>query len=368
MNGIKLTKDKMLSNLYLKYGNKFEFEIKDLTGRNKTRVITKCNKCGAMLDVSYRVLIDKNFKCPSCERVPVNKLDPNLVRKKIESLNYEIIDGTYDSQDSELTLKCLDCGRIFTTTYKKLRYKKKGCSACQYNNMRNSPKDIKEKLQKEYNGTIIAISDYQGITKPMKFRCLVCGNEWENRADSVLNKHIGCHVCTKGVSYPNKLMKLILLKFLKEGDILEEEYMLKKIDQSWDGLHRFDFRYNNLIIEMDGGLSHEDKTIDDKKDNFAKKHNFDVIRIDCNYNRVNNRFTTIKKNILNSNLKNIFNFDIIKEEEWLDLDKKAQESIYKDIYIYYLNNRYKTKKQIAKELKKHRETITRAIKLYENDN
>ena len=62
------------------------------------------------------------------------------------------------------------------------------------------------------------------------------------------------------------------------------------------------------------------------------------------------------------------NVDIIKEEEWLDLDKKAQEAIYKDIYIYYLNNRYKTKKQIAKELKKHRETITRAIKLYENDN
>ena len=364
MSRKKITKEDILSNLYSKYGNKFEFEIEGLNGR-KTRVMAKCNKCGNEHTVSYNHLLERNFRCQSCEIIKPNKLDPNFVRKKIESLNYEIVSGNYINQDSKLTLRCIDCGNIFTTTYKKLRYKKKGCSVCQYNNMRNSMDKIKRKIQEEYNGTIEIISDYCGINKPMRFRCLICGNEWENRADSVINKHIGCHVCTKGVSYPNKLMKLILLKFLKDGDILDEEYMLKKIDKSWNGTHRFDFRYNNLIIEMDGGLNHKDKTIDDKKDNFAKKHGFEIIRIDCNYKGVNNRFITIKESILNSKLKNIFDFNLLKENEWLELDKKAQESIYKDIYDYYIKNKWKSKTQIANELKKHRETITRAIKLYE---
>ena len=47
-------------------------------------------------------------------------------------------------------IKCIDCGNIFTTTYKKLRYKKKGCSVCQYNNMRNSMDKIKRKIRQYY--------------------------------------------------------------------------------------------------------------------------------------------------------------------------------------------------------------------------
>lgn len=366
MNGVKLTKVEMLTNLGSKYGDKFEFDIEKLNGRNKTRVITKCNNCGEIHDVSYRVLIDKNFKCPSCERIPVNKLDSDLVFKKIESLNYEIIDGEYKNQDSKITLKCLDCGNIFTTTYKGLRHKKKGCIVCQYNNMRKSIDEVKKEIFEKYNGTIEPISDYIGVNKKMKFKCNVCGNIWENTADSVINKNIGCHVCAKGVSYPNKLMKLILLKFINNDDIFDEEVLLRKINKQWTGLHRFDFRYNNYIIEMDGGLNHEDKTIDNKKDEFARKNGLEVIRIDSKYVGVNHRFESIKKNILNSKLSKLFDFRRITEEEWVMLDKKAQESMYKDIYDYYVINKgKKTLKEIAKDLHRHIETLRRSIKLYE---
>ena len=276
MNGVKLTKTEMLKNLYLKYGGKFEFEIKELTGRNKTRVIAKCNNCGAILDVTYRVLIDFNFKCSICEREPVNKLKPDFVKKEIEKLNYEILDGEYKTQDSKFTLKCLDCGTIFTTSYKGLRYKKKGCLVCQYNNMRKSFDEVKKEIYEKYNGTIEPISEYHGVNHKMKFKCNVCGNVWENLADSVINKHIGCHVCAKGVSYPNKLMKLLLLKFINDDDIFCEEVLLRDINNEWSGLHRFDFRYNNFIIEMDGGMSHNDKTVDKESvtENYMKNKEY----------------------------------------------------------------------------------------------
>ena len=365
MNGKKLTKDDMLHNLKVKYGNRYEFEILSIDGRNKTRVAAVCNNCNNKHVVSYRTLIDFNFTCPKCQREPVNKLKSDYVFEKIRKLNYEILDGEYKNQDSKFTLKCLDCGTVFTTSYKWLRYKKKGCVTCQYNSMRKSSDDIKKEIFEIYNGSIEPISEYHGVNHKMIFRCNICGNVWENTADSVINKHIGCHVCAKGVSYPNKLMKLILLKFIHDDDIFDEEILLKKISNEWTGRHRFDFRYNNYIIEMDGGMSHEDKTVDNQKDAFAKKCGLSVIRIDAKYSGIKQRLNTLKNNILNSELSNIFDFSKITEKDWILLDRNAQETSYREIYDYYIEHKNEmTITQISKNLHKNWETIKKAINFF----
>ena len=48
---------------------------------------------------------------------------------------------------------------------------------------------------------------------------------------------------------------------------------------------------------MNGQTAEESKSIDDYKDEQARLHNIEVIRIDCNYNSIENRFAYIKQNL-----------------------------------------------------------------------
>ena len=75
---------------------------------------------------------------------------------------------------------------------------------------------------------------------------------------------------------------------------------------------------NQYIVEMDGGLGHgnvnyigevdtEGRYVDNIKNDLANKHNITLIRIDCFYKALEERFEYIKNNILISDLKNILN-------------------------------------------------------------
>ena len=95
---------------------------------------------------------------------------------------------------------------------------------------------------------------------------------------------------------------------------------------------------------MDGGLGHgkiihsksklsreESKAIDKYKDEQAKLHGIEMIRIDCDYDSIENRFEFIKNNILdNKYLNRIFelskiNWDKCNEYALSNLIKKACE-------------------------------------------
>ena len=91
---------------------------------------------------------------------------------------------------------------------------------------------------------------------------------------------------------------------------------------------------------MDGALGHgkynklskmsseESKEIDDWKDKQAELHNLKVIRIDCNYDDVSNRFQFIKNNIINSELSNLFDLSII---DWQKANMFSTDTLIKDI-------------------------------------
>ena len=144
---------------------------------------------------------------------------------------------------------------------------------------------------------------------------------------------IGC-TCSDEQSYPNKLSYSLLnqLNEIYEFQIFETEY-----SPDWIKPKRYDFYFelNNekYILEMDGGFhvndnfmngqtKEESKEIDDYKDEIAKEHNVEVIRIDCRKSDL----AFIKNNILHSKLSYIFNMKYIN---WDKCEKFALSNLVK---------------------------------------
>lgn len=148
--------------------------------------------------------------------------------------------------------------------------------------------------------------------------CPCCGRIRDKKIkirDIYINKSTGC-TCNDGQSYPNKTM----------FNILEQLNVDFKTEYSpdWIKPKRYDFYIpsKQLIIEMDGQFHNrvnnmngqtveESKVIDDYKDELAKLHDIEVIRIDCDYPNMETRFEYIKNNILNSERLNE-SFDLSK--------------------------------------------------------
>ena len=345
------------------FGVKFEILVNN--GDNKALIKVVCPVCGNTTIKKFRTLKYTGLKCSNCSKA---RLDKNFVFNKIKNLGYEILSNEYKNEDTVIKVKCNDCGNVFNTTYKSIKNKKKGCKTCQYNKARKNNECFKKEIEKKYNGRITPLTEYSGIYDRIKFRCNICGNIWENTPNAVLYSGIGCHNCSSGVSYPNKFMKNLLLSLGDKISSIEEEVPLKRINSEWVGNHKFDFIVNNnIVIEMDGGFHKNYKDIDIKKDEFAKKYGFKVIRIDSNYTGINNRFKTIKNNVISSELYNILNLANISNDEWEAIDKKSSFWYAKDIYDYYVLNNKPTFKEIGKIFGKHRNTISKIIKRYGND-
>ncbi|MEO2601008.1 hypothetical protein [Clostridium butyricum] len=180
-------------------------------------------------------------------------------------------------------------------------------------------------------------------------------------------KSIGCGCTGNNKQYPNKFMYNLLEQL---GIEFESEYSPKWIERK-----RYDFYIPsmNLIIEMDGGIGHKggivynnsNKTIsqsiknDEYKDKLAKEHDIDIIRINCNYNNIENRFAYIKNNIINSKLNDIFNFDNI---DWEYVDYNAEENNVIKVCEYWKTNKNVTTSDVAEIFNLHRTTVNRYLK------
>lgn len=364
----KWTNEKIL--LFLnKKNNNFNFKIiENIDECGNANILCICNKCKSSFIRKFRTLRFCNIKCEKCECIKYNKLDENFVINFIRDKNYEIISGKYENEDSIFVLKCKDCGNIVKTTYKKLKQQKKGCLTCQYNKMRKNDETFKAELKEKYNGNIESLELYEGINNRIKVKCKICNNEWYATPDSLVNKGIGCHICAKGVSYPNKFMKNLLLLFKNEIGKIEEEKQLNKINKNWTfGKHKFDFLIDGkIVIEMDGGLHKNYLEIDKLKDDFAKKNGLEIIRINCDYPRIKTRFNFIKNNTLNSKLAKILPLNKITDEQWEKINEKSITSYKKEIYDFYIKNPNMSYRKIAKIFNKHPDTISKTIKFFKN--
>ena len=153
-------------------------------------------------------------------------------------------------------------------------------------------------------------------------RCPRCGYEKIRKIKRLYEGGFACPKCGDGISYPNKFMFNILdqlkIPFLYEVSRTTEGF-------EWiSGMYRYDFYFQNssgrYFIEMDGhyhSTSEYTQESDVVKDKLAIEHNIGVIRIRCDYDRVQNRFEFIKDNILASELPHLLQFS----ESDIDWDK-----------------------------------------------
>lgn len=178
-------------------------------------------------------------------------------------------------------------------------------------------------------------------------------------------KSIAC-ICGDGFSYPEKFMYSVL----KQLDVeFETEYSPKYL-----GKKRSDFylvKYK-LVIEMDGLLGHkggymhsaselrlEDCINSDKeKENMHKKMGIKTIRINCFKSDLN----YIKKNILNSELVNYFNFSYM---DWEMCDNfSIRFNFVKEVCSYWnVRGDNETTKDISKKFQISIHTAIRYLKI-----
>ena len=165
----------------------------------------------------------------------------------------------------------------------------------------------------------------RGSGKKVAMRCLFCGAIKPQVIQTLAKYGFACPVCSDGISWPNKFMFAVLkqlnISFMREVTCATPGF-------EWIPSHyRYDFFvYNNnrsVLVEMDGhfhfidGFKPREKSqsIDAMKDNLAKRRGLEVIRINCQYDKVDNRYQYICTNIMNSLLAKVLDLSNVNWEE-----------------------------------------------------
>lgn len=214
-----------------------------------------------------------------------------------------------------------------------------------------------------------AYNNTYGTNKKVPMKCPICGKIKSCSISNLTRFGFVCSYCSDGISYPEKFLKNIF-------DQLNVSYLYQvgKNDNGFEwieGKYKYDFYINinnqGFFIETDGEFHFVDKfesyesahKKDLKKNMMAEGHGIDVIRINCNYDGVENRFDFIKANIINSKLSSLLDLNSINWE-------KANLNSLKNYVIEASNlwNRSNmTTTDIGKILKIHKGTVVKYLKI-----
>ena len=193
------------------------------------------------------------------------------------------------------------------------------------------------------------------------FKCPVCGHIKSYSMTTISSLGFKCNKCSdKSFKYPNKFMTNLLdqteCKYFTEVTKTTEGY-------EWLDNYRYDFlvftKYGKYFIEMDGYFHYydntmngrtaeEQQTIDAYKDSLASQHNCKVIRINCCYRNITQRYEFIKNNIINSEVMEILNINK-NDIDWNECDINSTSNTLYEICDYW-NSGIHHAKTIAKEL------------------
>lgn len=259
--------------------------------------------------------------------------------------------------------KCLNDGYIFENSEKNLKNQKK-CEVCLGKVVVRGVNDIattRPELVKFLKNKNDAYNYTAKSSKVIDFVCDICGKDFSASPNGFgFNFPCGCY---SSDSYPNRLIREVF-------DQLNIPYIreLRKCHFVWCDKYKYDlyFEINDIayIIEMDGFFHKGEKLeIDRIKDELAIENGVKVIRIDCNYKKIENRLSYIKNNILNSELSLIIN---LSQVNWDIIDLKLLENnITKSICD--LRNQGLTNLKIASTLNVSVSVVDSHIKIGKNN-
>lgn len=205
-----------------------------------------------------------------------------------------------------------------------------------YNDLWTTCPDVAKMLRNPDVGYTISKGSHQKV----EWICPECGTVKIDAPKQIVGYGLACSVCSDGISYPNRFM-VSLLKQLNVDFIPE-------YSPEWIKPYRYDFllktNKGDILVELDGGIGHGcvDFRTGDKdakglhrdiiKNNAAKNHNIELIRIDCKYMDMKDRFNYVTKSILNSKLNKILNFSCVNFEV---CNKEATKSLHMEAAKLY---------------------------------
>lgn len=330
-----------------------------------TNNFLKCNlgKCLGLVTSEFKMKIGTRFKD---DRRDITIIDSEYRIK-------HRADGIYKKKYYKY--KCNKCPNVDWILESNLLNNKGGCNVCGctspkpllgYNTVYDCDKYTTLAIGEESAKKVTCGSD-----KQVKVICPVCGREKHKKLkiNSIhYSQSIGCEFCSDGVSFPNKMIRYIIEYYYNIGEVayFEPEYSPEWVsDKKYDCY--FICKDKKYIVEMDGDLGHgnkihtrskmtikESKEIDEFKDTMASIKMCKMIRIDCKYKSMSERFEFIKNNILKSELSIIFDLKMI---DWNDIEKKCKSSLFKIACNLKNNNPDMTTTQIAEKMHMNSNTI-----------
>lgn len=227
----------------------------------------------------------------------------------------------------------------------------KGCPVCAgkrvligYNDLATTNPEVIKFLLDKHDGYKYT----KGSHKQVELICPDCGTKKTMKVEDLVNNGFSCKKCSDGLSYPNKFAYNIFEQLHAQYITYEPEY-----SPDWIGQMRYDnyIVLNNgqkIIVEMDGGFHYNDygkfaAKNDLIKDSLAEKHGIKVIRVNCYYNQIANRFKLIKNNFIDS-LKQYFDLSYV---DWTSADEAGASNKLVEVINYYNKHPFASKQQIA---------------------
>lgn len=330
-----------------------------------------CLDCESSYDISPKLRCNQNQNCPYCRGYRVNhtnslsSLAPNIASQWHPERNENKTPHDVTCSSNQKVWWIGECGHEWKTAISH-RYRGRGCPYCTASN----PKTIKGFNDMWTTNPMIAkllLNPEDGFkysnrsNKKVDWKC-PCGEIIKNKSvNDTQRRGLSCPICSDGFSYPSKLM----YSLLKELNI-EFEW-----EKSFDWLNgkRFDFYLSSydLIIEMHGGQHYErgfenmgGRTLEEEQENDRYKRKIALANKIENYVEIDSRkseFEFIKRNIINSDLTNIFDLSNV------DWDKVYMNSLKSfKIEIISLWNKGENKKGIMKELKVSKSTVDKVLR------
>lgn len=277
--------------------------------------------------------------------------------------------GEYTDIYSPIQVRHIKCNSIISKRADSVLYGKKcSCPVCDnnfgglvikgYNDLATVNPDFVQFLKNKDDAYIYS----NNSNKKIELICPICKYMFKQICNQAVNRGLCCPKCNDNISYPEKFM----FNLLKQADI----DFKRQFSPSWAKPFLYDFMFdfesNKYIVEMDGQFHFNNKFSnfnrqqlnDGIKNSLAIDNGYYIIRIDCNYQDVKNRYSYILENILSSELSRIIDFSKI---DFQQCDNSAQNSLVKTISDYW-NQGVKNNYEIAKLLKMDRHTIIRYLK------
>ena len=191
---------------------------------------------------------------------------------------------------------------------------------------------------KYFVNTEDAYTHTHGSNDKVEMKCPICRTIKVMRINNLTRRGFGCSKCGDGISYPEKLMALVLEKLGVE--------FTRQLTYD-NGKHRYDF-YIKLweVIYETHGMQHYRGWSGDKDNLLWQEANDENKRYDAihylgikneDYNEIDCRYSTLEwcRPNMEKTLSKYIDISILTDEDWEEFDKEAQKSKKVEVCLYW---------------------------------